>query len=51
MCITKSGQDIAPLFDKHVKSGLEYSVVSQKQSNWDLDITTKKVLNELDSSK
>jgi hypothetical protein len=49
MCVTKSKEDIGPMFTKHVVNDLTYNVVSQKESNWDIDITTKKVFEELDA--
>jgi MoaA/NifB/PqqE/SkfB family radical SAM enzyme len=49
MCVTKSKEDINPMFTKHVVNDLTYNVVSQKESNWDIDITTKKVFQELDA--
>jgi hypothetical protein len=38
------------MFTKHVVPGLDHFIVPQKESNYEVDITTKKVLNELDSS-
>jgi len=49
MCITKSKENINPLFTKHVVEDLTYEVVPQKESNWDIDITTKKVFQDLDA--
>ena len=49
MCVTKTSQNIEPMFTKHVVKGLTYDIVSQKESNWDIDITTKKVFQELDA--
>jgi len=50
MCVTKTSQNIEPMFTKHVVPGLDHFIVPQKESNYEVDITTKKVLNELDSS-
>jgi hypothetical protein len=50
MCVTKTSQNIEPMFTKHVVPGLDHFIVSQKESNYEVDVTTKKVLNELDSS-
>ena len=50
MCVTKTSQNIEPMFTKHVVPGLDHFIVPQKESNYEIDITTKKVLNELDSS-
>jgi hypothetical protein len=49
MCVTKTSQNIEPMFTKHVVKDLTYDIVSQKESNWDIDITTKKVFQELDA--
>ena len=49
MCVTKSKENISPMFTKHVVDDLTYNVISQKESNWDIDITTKKVFQELDA--
>ena len=49
MCVTKAKENISPTFTKHVVDDLTYNVISQKESNWDIDITTKKVFQELDA--
>ena len=46
MCITKTSQNIEPMFTKHVVEGLTYDVVSQKESNWESDLTVKKLFLE-----
>jgi MoaA/NifB/PqqE/SkfB family radical SAM enzyme len=45
MCITKSKSNINELFKKHVINELDYTVVSQKNSNYSDDITVKKLFN------
>ena len=49
MCVTKTSQNIEPMFTKHVVDDLTYEIVSQKESNWETDLTTKKVFEELDA--
>ena len=50
MCITKSKSDITDMFNRHVIDELNYEKVSQKESNWYTDMTTKKIFMELDES-
>ena len=50
MCITKSKSDITDMFDRHTIDELEFTKVTQKESNWFTDITTKRIFMELDES-
>ena len=50
MCITKSKSDITDMFDRHTIDELEFTKVSQKESNWFTDMTTKRIFMELDES-
>jgi len=43
MCITKSKENIEPMFTKHVTEGLTYNIIPQKESNWETDLTIKKL--------
>lgn len=47
MCITKSKDNITPLFEKHVIDGLRFEQVSQKTSNWGTDLTVKKLFEKV----
>ena len=50
MCITKSKSDITDMFDRHTIDELEFTKVTQKESNWFTDMTTKRIFMELDES-
>jgi hypothetical protein len=43
MCITKTNDNIDEMFNRHVKEQLNYEIVSQKESNWDIDLTVKRL--------
>lgn len=47
MCITKSKNDIDTMFDAHVVNELSYSKIERKISNWECDITVKKLFENL----
>ena len=50
MCITKSKDNIDEMFNRHTIDDLNYFKLDQKESNWETDITTKKLFNELEST-
>ena len=50
MCITKSKNNIEEMFNRHTIDELGFEKVSQKDSNWFVDFTTKKAFMELDGS-
>ena len=43
MCITKSKDSIDEMFNRHVIDELNYEKVSQKTSDWNTDLTVKKL--------
>tara|TARA_Y100000004_G_scaffold33001_1_gene34870 strand:- start:523 stop:861 length:339 start_codon:yes stop_codon:yes gene_type:complete len=50
MCITKSKNDISEMFNRHTIDEVGFEKVSQKESNWFTDFTTKRAFMELDGS-
>ena len=43
MCITKTSKNIDEMFNRHTIDELNYEIVSQKESNWETDLTIKKL--------
>lgn len=50
MCITKSKNNISTMFEKHVIDGMKYHSILQKSSNWETDLHTKKLFQDLDET-
>ena len=50
MCITKSKDNITDLFNRHTIEELNFTTITQKNSHWVSDITTKRAFEELDGS-
>ncbi len=47
MCITKTNDNIDEMFNRHVKEQLNYEIVSQKESNWNIDLTVKRLFENV----
>ena len=50
MCITKSKTDIEDLFNRHTIDQLGFEKISQKESDWYTDMTTKRAFNEFEKT-
>ena len=47
MCITKSNEGIDEMFNRHTIDELNFTPVSQKESNFETDITVKRLFEEI----